>query len=115
MKEKYVIWNDGMGISGIGTLVENKDDAIIVKNPCTVVFTAGNEELPGQENVPVEQRKYRGTLRFDIQPYIFGACIASGKNVWKIRNVSTLDQNVELDENLVNAYLRVVATTSKGA
>lgn len=115
MKEKYLIWNDGMGITAIGLLVEKgANGEYRVENPCTVVFAIGNEELPGQENVAPEERKVRGVLRFDIQPYLFNALISNkdARQIWTIHPSSVLNADVEINDELINAYKRTVAVTS---
>lgn len=117
MKEKYIVWNDGMGITAMGKLSEKRlDGTYIVVNPCTVVFGIANEELPGQENIAPENRKVRGVLRFDIQPYLFNALVKNGDKVeqeWAIVPRAVLNDNVEINDELINAYLRTVAVSSK--
>lgn len=111
MKEKYIIWNDAMGMVAMGTYVnKNVDGSYMVKNPCSVIFSVSNEIAPGQEDVPEAERKVRGMLNFEIQPYIFNAVLKS-EQVWMIRPAAVLDP-VEINEELENAYIRTVAMTS---
>lgn len=118
MEEKYnyLIWNDAMGMVAMGQLVKGPeaDGSYQVKDPASVIFSITHEELPGQETVPPEQRKTKGMLRFDIQPYLFNAVLKDGDQIWTIKPNAVL-KGVEINDELKAAYVRTVAMSSAKA
>ena len=123
-KKQYIMWSDGV-VSSFGELVSREGKDIVVKNPMVVMFQVVNEpvfELDENGNVkideygqPIVQRDdkgqpiMKGGLKWDMNPYVFGACLKdSGDNIWSVSANSIINEDVEFDERLIGHYTTLV-------
>lgn len=123
-KKKYIMWSDGV-VSSFGELVSREGKDIVVKNPMVVMFQVVNEpvfELDENGNVkideygqPIVQRDdngqpiMKGGLKWDMNPYVFGACLNdSGDNIWSVSANSIINEDAEFDERLIGHYTTIV-------
>lgn len=118
--KKYIMWSDGV-VSSFGELVSREDKDIVVKNPMVVMFQVVNEpdfELDEKGNVKIDENgqpimKFddngqpimNGGLKWDMNPYVFGACLKdSGDNIWTVSANSIINEDAEFDERLIRHY-----------
>ena len=123
-KKKYIMWSDGV-VSSFGELVSREGKDIVVKNPMVVMFQVVNEpvfELDENGNVKIDdngqpimkfddngQPIMKGGLKWDMNPYVFGACLKdSGDNIWSVSANSIINEDVEFDERLIGHYKTLV-------
>lgn len=123
-KKKYIMWSDGV-VSSFGELVSREGKDIVVKNPMVVMFQVVNEpvfELDENGNVkideygqPIVQRDdkgqpiMKGGLKWDMNPYVFGACLKdSGDNIWSVSANSIINEDAEFDERLIGHYTTLI-------
>lgn len=132
-KKKYIMWSDGV-VSSFGELVSREGKDIVVKNPMVVMFQVVNEpvfELDENGNVKVDdngqpimkfddngQPIMKGGLKWDMNPYVFGACLKdSGDNIWSVSASSVISEDAEFDERLIGHYktlVRLCGNTNEG-
>lgn len=105
--DKFVIWSDGsftsMGIDASSTTLFSGSNKLLVKNPMSVVFSTA--EVMNEETQQVEPR-----LNFEMIPYLFGALLTEGENIWEIDARHVL-QNHAISPVLKNIYYNTVAMT----
>lgn len=123
-KKKYIMWSDGV-VSSFGELVSREGKDIVVKNPMVVMFQVVNEpvfELDENGNVKIDeygqpivkrddngQPIMKGGLKWDMNPYVFGACLKdSGDNIWSVSANSIINEDAEFDERLIGHYTTIV-------
>ena len=111
---EYIMWTDG-ALTSFGKLVSKElDGTIKVKNPAVIMFQT--EETPimdGDGKPMVDEQgnvRYKGTLRWDITPYVFDACIKTGENVWTGRPNYVLE-DCEFVNELIEHYNHVIKVT----
>lgn len=79
--DKFVIWSDGsftsMGIDASATSLCNTPGKLLIKDPVSVIFSTA--EVENEETGDIEPR-----LNFEMIPYLFGALLTEGDNVWEI-------------------------------
>ena len=122
--KKYIMWSDGV-VSSFGELVSRDGKDIVVKNPMVVMFQVINEpvfELDENGNVKIDENGQpimkiddngqpimKGGLKWDMNPYVFGACLKdSGDNIWSVSANSIITEDVEFDERLIGHYSTLV-------
>lgn len=123
-KKKYIMWSDGV-VSSFGELVSREGKDIVVKNPMVVMFQVVNEpvfELDENGNVKIDdngqpimkfddngQPIMKGGLKWDMNPYVFGACLKdSGDNIWAVSANSIINEDAEFDERLIGHYTTLI-------
>lgn len=123
-KKKYIMWSDGV-VSSFGELVSREEKDIVVKNPMVVMFQVINEpvfELDENGNVKIDdngqpimkfddngQPIMKGGLKWDMNPYVFGACLKDGgDNIWSVSANSVISEDAEFDERLIGHYTTLV-------
>ena len=123
-KKKYIMWSDGV-VSSFGELVSREGKDIVVKNPMVVMFQVVNEpvfELDENGNVKIDENgqpimKFddkgqpimKGGLKWDMNPYVFGACLKdSGDNIWSVSANSIINEDAEFDERIIGHYTTIV-------
>lgn len=123
-KKQYIMWSDGV-VSSFGELVSREGKDIVVKNPMVVMFQVVNEpvfELDENGNVKIDdngqpimkfddngQPIMKGGLKWDMNPYVFGACLKdSGDNIWSVSANSIINEDAEFDERLIGHYTTLV-------
>lgn len=129
-EKKYIMWSDGV-VSSFGRLVEDCGDSTYrVQNPVVIVFTAVNEpvievdasgkpilDANGQPIIKRDdngQPIMKGSLNWDMNPYIFGACLKdSEENIWTVRPKSVISADAEFDERLVKHYETLIRLCDK--
>lgn len=106
MEKKYILWSDGV-LTSMARKIENLGDGRYrVSDPANIVFSTAQVPVEGKPN------EVRGELRFDLTPYIFGACLSSKEHIWTVRPTHILDENTELIEKLVDAYEHTIKVTN---
>lgn len=117
-KKKYIMWHDGV-VSSFGRLVESCGNGTIrVQNPVIVVFAAINEPVCDEKGEPIlddnGQPIMKGSLNWDMNPYIFGACLKdSGDNIWTIKASNVISEDAEYDERLIKHYETLIRLCDK--
>lgn len=123
-KKQYIMWSDGV-VSSFGELVSREGKDIVVKNPMVVMFQVVNEpdfELDENGNVKIDEHGQpivkrddkgqpimKGGLKWDMNPYVFGACLKdSGDNIWSVSANSIINEDAEFDERLIRHYTTIV-------
>ena len=123
-KKKYIMWSDGV-VSSFGELVSREGKDIVVKNPMVVMFQVVNEpvfDLDENGNVKIDdngqpimkfddngQPIMKGGLKWDMNPYVFGACLKdSGDNIWSVSANSIINEDAEFDERLIGHYTTLI-------
>ena len=123
-KKQYIMWSDGV-VSSFGELISREGKDIVVKNPMVVMFQVVNEpvfELDENGNVKIDdngqpimkfddngQPIMKGGLKWDMNPYVFGACLKdSGDNIWTVSANSIINEDAEFDERLIGHYTTIV-------
>ena len=105
--DKFVIWSDGsftsMGVDASSTTLFTGSEKLLIKNPVSVVFST--MEVPNEETGQPESR-----LNFEMIPYLFGALLTEGDNVWEIDARHVL-KNHAVSPVLKNIYYNTVAMT----
>lgn len=105
--DKFVIWSDGsftsMGVDVSSATLFTGSEKLLIKNPVSVVFST--MEVPNEETGQVESR-----LNFEMIPYLFGALLTEGENVWEIDARHVL-KNHAVSPVLKNIYYNTVAMT----
>lgn len=123
-KKQYIMWSDGV-VSSFGELVSREGKDIVVKNPMVVMFQVVNEpdfELDENGNLKIDEHGQpivkrddngqpimKGGLKWDMNPYVFGACLKdSGDNIWSVSANSIINEDAEFDERLIGHYTTIV-------
>lgn len=106
------MWSDGV-VSSFGELVSKSEDVIKVKNPMVVMFQVVNEPVLDEKGEYVldenGQPKIKGGLKWDMNPYVFGACLKdSADNIWTVTPKNIISEDAEYDERLVGHYTTLV-------
>lgn len=105
--DKYVIWSDG-SFTSMGIECADCDSHVIgkkmIKNPASIVFN-----ITQTINEKTKEREDR--LNFDVIPYLFGALLTEGENIWEIDARHILHNN-NISPALINAYLTTVMATN---
>lgn len=105
--DKFIIWSDGsftsMGIDASTTAISTNSNKLMIKDPVTVVFSTSQEE--NKETKEIESR-----LNFEMIPYLFGALLTEGENIWEVDARHVL-QNNAISPTMQNIYYHTVAMT----
>lgn len=104
---KFVIWSDGsftsMGIDASNTSISVGSDKLIIKDPVSIIFSTA--EVKNETTGEIEPR-----LNFEMIPYLFGALLTEGENVWEIDARHVL-KNHNISPVMQNVYYNTVAMT----
>jgi hypothetical protein len=92
-----------MGVDASSTTLFTGSEKLLIKNPVSVVFST--MEVPNEETGQPESR-----LNFEMIPYLFGALLTEGDNVWEIDARHVL-KNHAVSPVLKNIYYNTVAMT----
>lgn len=105
--DKFVIWSDGsftsMGIDASNTTLFTGSEKLLIKDPVSVIFST--MEVPNEETGQVESR-----LNFEMIPYLFGALLTEGDNIWEIDARHVL-KNHAISPVMRTIYYNTVAMT----
>ena len=105
--DKFVIWSDGsftsMGIDVSDSTLYSVNGKLCVKDPVSVIFSTA--QIPNEATGEVESR-----LNFEMIPYLFGALLTEGENVWEIDARHVL-QNHSISPVMQNIYYNTIAMT----
>lgn len=105
--DKFVIWSDGsftsMGIDVSDSTLYSGNGKLCVKDPVSVIFSTA--QIPNEATGEVESR-----LNFEMIPYLFGALLTEGENVWEIDARHTL-KNHSISPVMQNIYYNTIAMT----
>lgn len=105
--DKFVIWSDGsftsMGIDVSNDMLYSGSSKMMIKDPVSVIFST--IEVQNEETGQLESR-----LNFEMIPYLFGALLTEGENVWEIDARHVL-QNHAISPVMRNIYYNTVAMT----
>jgi hypothetical protein len=110
--KKYIMWSDGV-LTSFGIKGDTVDGRITVQNPVSIHFQVVNEPVydeKGDEMVDeYGQPVMKGGLRWEMTPYVFGACLTEpSKNVWSINPTYILLEGAEFDAQLTKHYETLV-------
>lgn len=104
--DKFILWSDGaftsIGVDASATGLVT-DGKLLIKNPVTVIFST-SEEI----NKDTGERQSR--LNFEMMPYLFGALLDEGENIWEIDARHVLKNN-SISAALKNIYYNTVMMT----
>lgn len=105
--DKFIIWSDGsftsMGIDASTTAISTNSNKLMIKDPVTVVFSTSQEENK-------ETKEIESHLNFEMIPYLFGALLTEGENIWEVDARHVL-QNNAISPTMQNIYYHTVAMT----
>lgn len=105
--DKFVIWSDGsftsMGIDVSSDMLYSGSSKMMIKDPVSVIFST--IEVQNEETGQLESR-----LNFEMIPYLFGALLTEGENVWEIDARHVL-QNHAISPVMRSIYYNTVAMT----
>ena len=105
--DKFVIWSDGsftsMGIDVSDSSLYSGNGKLCVKDPVSVIFSTA--QIPNEATGEVESR-----LNFEMIPYLFGALLTEGENIWEIDARHVL-QNHSISPVMQNIYYNTIAMT----
>ena len=105
--DKFIMWSDGsftsMGIDASNTSLYTGSDKLLIKDPVSVIFATAEVENP--ETGALEPR-----LNFEMIPYLFGALLTEGDNIWEIDARHVL-KNHNISPVLQSVYYNTVAMT----
>lgn len=106
-EDKFVIWSDGsftsMGIDVSSTTLYTGTDKLLIKNPVSVIFAT--EDIKNEEGKVIESR-----LNFEMIPYLFGAILTEGENIWEI-DARHILKNHAISPVMKNIYYHTVNMT----
>ena len=113
------MWSDGV-VSSFGELVSKNDTTITVKNPVVVVFAAINEPVLDEKGeVKIDDKGQpimKGSLNWDMSPYIFGVCLSDeDDNIWTCTPRNILNEDAQFDARLIKHYHTLIGLCSKKA
>lgn len=104
--DKFILWSDGaftsIGVDASATGLVT-DGKLLIKNPVTVIFSTSDEvdEATGER---------QSRLNFEMMPYLFGALLDEGENIWEIDARHILKNN-SISAALKNIYYNTVMMT----
>lgn len=105
--DKYVIWSDG-SFTSMGVECNDSNTYTIgkkmIKDPVSVVFSIS--QVRNEQTGETEDR-----LNFEMIPYIFGALLTEGDNIWEIDARHVLHNN-NISPALISTYLNTVMATN---
>ena len=89
-----------------------------IKNPVIIMFTAMNEPVFDEKGDAIMDDKgqpvMKGSLNWDMNPYIFGAVLKdSADNIWTIKPHYIISEDAEYDERLIGHYETLVKLCDK--
>ena len=104
--DKFIIWSDGsftsMGIDASSATISSSDK-LIIKDPVSIIFSTSQEV--NDETQQVESR-----LNFEMIPYLFGALLTEGENIWEI-DARHILKNHSISPAMQNVYYHTIAMT----
>lgn len=105
--DKFIIWSDGsftsMGIDASATTISTNSNKLMIKDPVTVIFSTG--QVQNEKTGELEDR-----LNFEMIPYLFGAILTEGENIWEVDARHVL-QNHSISPAMQNIYYHTIAMT----
>lgn len=105
--DKFVIWSDGsftsMGIDVSDATLYSGNTKLCVKDPVSVIFSTA--QVPNEATGEMESR-----LNFEMIPYLFGALLTEGENIWEIDARHVL-KNHSISPVMQNIYYNTIAMT----
>jgi hypothetical protein len=107
--DKFIMWSDGVvtsiGIDASNTTLYSGSGKLLIKDPVAVIFSTGEEvdEATGER---------QARLNFEMVPYLFGALLEDGDNIWEIDARHVL-QNHSISSALKNTYYNTVFATNR--
>lgn len=107
MKTEYILWSDGV-LTSMAVLGKSLGEGRYeVVNPANIVFSMEQKPVEGKPG------EFQGVLRFDITPYIFGACLTEGSaGKWIVKPLHVLDTaGSGLNKQLIDAYEHTIKVT----
>ena len=105
--DKFIIWSDGsftsMGIDASSDVIYSGNDKLLIKNPVSVIFSTSEEF-----NEKTKQHEPR--LSFEMIPYLFGALLTEGENIWEIDARHVLKNN-SISPVMQSVYYNTISMT----
>ena len=105
--DKFVIWSDGsftsMGIDVSDSTLYSGSNKLCIKDPVSVIFSTA--QIPNETTGAVESR-----LNFEMIPYLFGALLTEGENIWEI-DARHILKNHSISPVMQNIYYNTIAMT----
>lgn len=105
--DKFIIWSDGsftsMGVDASNTTLSANPNKIMIKDPVTVIFSTG--QVQNEKTGELEDR-----LNFEMIPYLFGAILTEGENIWEI-DARHILQNHSISPVMQSIYYNTIAMT----
>lgn len=105
--DKFIIWSDGsftsMGVDASDMAISTNSDKLLIKNPVSVIFSTA--EMKNEQTGAMEPR-----LNFEMIPYLFGALLTEGDNIWEIDARHVL-KNHNITPVLKGVYYNTIAMT----
>ncbi|MBO5826943.1 MAG: hypothetical protein J6R59_00495 [Paludibacteraceae bacterium] len=129
-EKKYIMWSDGV-LTSFG-VVKGKTECgrYSVANPASIAFAVVNEpvyEVDENGQVKIDehgqpvirtdehgQPVMKGSLKWEMTPYVFGACLKdSADNIWTVNPNYIISDDAEYDERLIAHYETIIKLCDK--
>lgn len=116
-EKKYIMWSDGV-VCSFGEYLEYDGTTLRVKNPVVIIFSAMNEPVLDEKGEVVTDDKgqpvMKGSLNWDMNPYIFGAVLKdSADNIWTCNPRNIISTDAEYHESLIKHYETLIGLCDK--
>lgn len=106
--DKFIMWSDGaftsIGVDASDMTLYSGSNKLLIKDPVTVIFSTS-------EDINEETGERQPRLNFEMMPYLFGALLEEGDNIWEIDARHVLKNNA-ISPALKGIYYNTVLATS---
>ena len=106
--DKFIMFSDGsfttMGIDMTENTITSNSSKLAVKDPVTVIFSTTNGR--NSETGETESR-----LNFEMIPWVFGALLTEGENIWEVDAKHVL-KNSAISPTLQAVYYNTINMTN---
>ncbi len=106
--DKFIMFSDGsfttMGIDMTENTITSNSSKLAVKDPVTVIFSTTNGR--NSETGETESR-----LNFEMSPWVFGALLTEGENIWEVDAKHVL-KNSAISPTLQAVYYNTINMTN---
>ena len=108
LADKFIMFSDGsfttMGIDMTENTITTNSSKLAVKDPVTVIFSTTNGR--NSETGETESR-----LNFEMIPWVFGALLTEGENIWEVDAKHVL-KNSAISPTLQAVYYNTINMTN---
>lgn len=106
--DKFIMFSDGsfttMAIDVTDDIITSNTSKLMVKDPVTVVFST--LQVPNKDTGVIESK-----LNFEMIPWIFGALLTEGENIWEVDAKHVLKNNA-ISSTMQAVYYNTINMTN---